>query len=108
MGPMLPWAAQFGNPAVTYNQSFRDRDTIDRTQLMNPMWAQWLDTLQGNAGGKNIKLAGGPSAPGSNQIRGVGQQPSMAGLQSLVTPTTETPTSYTPTFENPTRPKVRR
>lgn len=71
----LPFAAQFGNPAVTYNQSFQDRNAIDSTQLMNPQWAKWLDTIQADAGDKSIRFAGGPSAPGSNQIRGTNVQP---------------------------------
>lgn len=63
------------DPASTYQQSFQGRDTIDRTQLMNPMWARWLDLLKEQAGGKDIKLAGGPSAPGSNQMRGTSVMP---------------------------------
>ncbi len=63
------------DPASTYQQSFQNRDTIDRTQLMNPMWAKFLDMIKAQAGGKAIKLAGGASAPGSNQIRGTNIMP---------------------------------
>ena len=63
------------DPASSYNQSFQDRDTIDRTQLMNPMWARWLDMVKAQAGGKAVKFAGGPSAPGSNQLTGESVMP---------------------------------
>jgi hypothetical protein len=48
---------------------------LDMTAQMNPMWARWLDILKEQAGGKTMKLAGGPSAPGSNQLTGQAVMP---------------------------------
>lgn len=48
---------------------------LDMTALMNPQWAKWFDTVKAAGGGRAMKFAGGKSAPGSNQMRGVSQQP---------------------------------
>ena len=42
---------------------------------MSPSWARWFDMLKAAGGGRKIKLAGGASPEGSNQLRGTSVQP---------------------------------
>ena len=48
------------------------------TEIVNPQWARWLDMFKAatEGSGRNVRLMGGPSAPGSTLIRGL---PSMGG-----------------------------
>lgn len=43
---------------------------IAQTNPMQGNWRRWFDMLMQSAGGRDIRMAGGRSAPGSNQLRG--------------------------------------
>ena len=52
-----------------------------RTVLPDQNWQAWFEAIRQAGGGREIRLKGGPSAPGSNQIRG--QKPSLLGIPSI-------------------------
>ena len=53
-----------------------------RTVLADPNWQAWFESINQAADGRQVRFAGGPSAPGSNQLRG--RKASVAGIPSIL------------------------
>lgn len=56
-----------------------------RTVLPDQNWQAWFEAINQASGGRGIKFRGGPSALGSNQIRGQKpNRPSLDAIQSIM------------------------
>jgi hypothetical protein len=74
-------------PALMYQSQVADR----KIPAIEQTWGPYLDVLSGAD-----KVRGGPSAAGSNQIRGESMQPLQTGQLMSATPQSATPQSQTP------------
>lgn len=52
-----------------------------RTVLADPNWQAWFESVNQAADGRDVRFAGGPSAPGSTQLRG--RKASLLGMSSI-------------------------